>query len=848
MSKTYLINERNIFSYRTNQKEEILQNSKLNRSGFPNFWPNKNKDNQIVFISFVDAFILNKNGQLVDGEKVNFDILDTEKFNPDEEDSKLKLRYLSALLSPDYRVKGGIYFNGKFYTGQMRPRYAKQLYETFMHKYFSIQDVEAIKEMFAKDKNGNLLYAPIYDKEKNEDIIFSAVDASILDKKTNEIIAEKINFNIHIGQTFDLNKKEDLEIADTTLKMLNENYLVRGFYYRGNLIPDKLSKKFKLYLEKGFIKKNFTIEHVDYLLEHASKDENGHLIFMPMKNQKNEKIVISFRDGDTPLGEKYQNFDVYTNVPFNPRLEDTQNKIRIIEKIIARDPEYKGALYLDGILVPNKEKEEEILRRKVKVEKELKVRIDCDEDYMLIFNKFTIDDREKMLILSDYYRDSYPRYEGFVKKVNKELKNNNQLFVFDNVNILDNDGNYLFKENYSASYENVTSFNETEKQILEELFKKHSLVRGGIYYKGVNYNRPINFINKFLFKMFLKKVLTAEEMNKLKEASKQNGCIYKMDRKNEVFVHWPTFDKNGREALLSVVDANVWFKVGRHTVKAVNDMNFSIFAGETFGLVGESGSGKTTISRAILGINKLNKGGIYWKGKLISSGLSRKGSKMVKKNIQMIFQDPAASLNERANVDYIISEGLYSFHLFKNKEERLFKVNSVLKEVGLLPEHLSRYPHEFSGGQRQRIGIARALVINPELVLADEPISALDVSIRAQVLNLLKKLQVTDNLTYLFIAHDLSIIRYISDRIAVMHNGYTVELGVAEEIYENPIHPYTKSLLTAIPQPDPKTKNLRTKIVYEQGDIDYAKCHWYEVKPGHYVLLNEKMKKELNIK
>ncbi|MDD2258295.1 MAG: ATP-binding cassette domain-containing protein [Bacilli bacterium] len=281
------------------------------------------------------------------------------------------------------------------------------------------------------------------------------------------------------------------------------------------------------------------------------------------------------------------------------------------------------------------------------------------------------------------------------------------------------------------------------------------------------------------------------------------------------------------------------FKVGRKIIKACSYLNFKVYKGETFGLVGESGSGKTTITRAILGINKLETGAIYFRGENISRKMKRSEKMKLKKNIQMIFQDPAASLNERANIDYIISEGLYNFKLFNSQEERLKKVTDMLDEVSLLPEHLSRYPHEFSGGQRQRIGIARALVIEPELVLADEPISALDVSIRAQVLNLLKKLQHERGLTYIFIAHDLSIIRYISDRIAVMHQGYIVELGDANKIYANPVHPYTKALLTAIPQPDPKTKEDRIKLVYDKGDIDYAKCKWLEPIPGHYVLAPE---------
>jgi len=301
---------------------------------------------------------------------------------------------------------------------------------------------------------------------------------------------------------------------------------------------------------------------------------------------------------------------------------------------------------------------------------------------------------------------------------------------------------------------------------------------------------------------------------------------------------------NGKEILLEVVEADVHFKVGRRIIKACNNLNFKIYRGETFGLVGESGSGKTTISRAIIGINRLHNGAIYFRGENIARKLSRAKRMEAKHKIQMIFQDPAASLNERANVDYVISEGLYNFKLFKNTEERLQKVYKMLNEVSLLPEHLSRYPHEFSGGQRQRIGIARALIIEPELVLADEPISALDVSIRAQILNLLKKLQRERNLTYLFIAHDLSIIRYISDRIAVMHKGYIVELGKSQDIYSNPIHPYTKALLTAIPQPDPKTKNDRVRVVYQQGDIKYEENQFIEVYPGRFVLGNDELIKK----
>lgn len=291
-----------------------------------------------------------------------------------------------------------------------------------------------------------------------------------------------------------------------------------------------------------------------------------------------------------------------------------------------------------------------------------------------------------------------------------------------------------------------------------------------------------------------------------------------------------------KDVLLSVKDLHVHFKVGRRTVKAVNGVSFDVYKNEIFGLVGESGSGKTTIIRTINGINHVSKGEIYFKDKLISGKLSRKEKKALKKEIQMIFQDPAASLNERANIDYIVSEGLYNFQLFDSEEERRQKVVNALTSVGLLEEHLSRYPHEFSGGQRQRIGIARALVIEPELILADEPISALDVSIRAQVLNLMKDLQEERDLTYIFIAHDLSIIQYISDRVGVMHQGYLVELADAEEIYKNPIHPYTKSLLSVIPQPDPKSERNRKREIYVSDDKHYELGDWIEVSPGHYVL------------
>ena len=232
--------------------------------------------------------------------------------------------------------------------------------------------------------------------------------------------------------------------------------------------------------------------------------------------------------------------------------------------------------------------------------------------------------------------------------------------------------------------------------------------------------------------------------------------------------------------------------------------------------------------------------------KKINGKQSRKDENELIRKIQMIFQDPAASLNERATVDYIISEGLYNYHLFENEEDRVRKVKEIMHEVGLLAEHLTRYPHEFSGGQRQRIGIARALVMEPEFVIADEPISALDVSVRAQVLNLLKKFQKELGLTYLFIAHDLSVVRFISDRIAVIYKGVIVEVAETEELFNNPIHPYTQSLLSAVPIPDPILERKKVLKVYDPDQHDYStdKPEMVEIKPGHYVWANKAEQKK----
>ncbi len=300
-------------------------------------------------------------------------------------------------------------------------------------------------------------------------------------------------------------------------------------------------------------------------------------------------------------------------------------------------------------------------------------------------------------------------------------------------------------------------------------------------------------------------------------------------------------EENKREVVLSVQNLDVVFKNGKKEFKAVDDVSFDIYKGETFSLVGESGSGKTTIGRAIVRINPCSNGAIYYKGKKISGKLSRKEDREVVRKIQMIFQDPAASLNERATIEYIISEGLINFHLYKDEKDRISKVENIIREVGLLPEHLTRYPHEFSGGQRQRVGLARSIVMEPEFIVADEPISALDVSIRAQVLNLLKKFQKERGLSYLFIAHDLSIVRFISDRIAVIHKGKIVEIAETEELFKYPLHPYTKSLMSAIPIPDPILEKNKKLFVYDPSQHDYSvnKPHMEDLGNGHFIYGND---------
>ncbi|OCA87363.1 ABC transporter ATP-binding protein [Pseudobacillus wudalianchiensis] len=298
------------------------------------------------------------------------------------------------------------------------------------------------------------------------------------------------------------------------------------------------------------------------------------------------------------------------------------------------------------------------------------------------------------------------------------------------------------------------------------------------------------------------------------------------------------------EKLLEIKNLKQYFNEGKpNMVKAVDDISFDIYRGETLGLVGESGCGKSTTGRTIIRLYEATGGQVLFNGKDVHGKKSKKDLKEFNRKMQMIFQDPYASLNPRMKVVDIIAEGIDIHGLAKTKKERMDKVYSLLETVGLNREHANRYPHEFSGGQRQRLGIARALAVEPDFIIADEPISALDVSIQAQVVNLMRKLQKEKGLTYLFIAHDLSMVKYISDRIGVMYFGKLVELAPSNVLYEKPLHPYTQSLLSAIPLPDPDYERTRTRKTYNPAVHHYAageEVKMREVAPGHWVYCSEK--------
>lgn len=301
--------------------------------------------------------------------------------------------------------------------------------------------------------------------------------------------------------------------------------------------------------------------------------------------------------------------------------------------------------------------------------------------------------------------------------------------------------------------------------------------------------------------------------------------------------------EESKQPLLVVKDLKQYFKVNKKfTVKAVDGVSFKIYPGETYGLVGESGSGKSTIGRSVIRLYEPTAGEITFNGTKISGKLSAGETKNLRIKMQMIFQDPMACLNPRKKVLDIIAQGLDIHHMCSSSKEREEKVYKILELVGLSKEHANRYPHQFSGGQRQRIGIARALIMDPDLIIADEAISALDVSIQAQVVNLMKEIQQMTGTAIMFIAHDLSMVKYISDRIGVLHLGHLVETGTTEEIFSNPIHPYTKSLLSAIPHPNPKVEKTRVALTYDYktAGVDYHLGTRHHIDGEHFVLGTEK--------
>ena len=304
-----------------------------------------------------------------------------------------------------------------------------------------------------------------------------------------------------------------------------------------------------------------------------------------------------------------------------------------------------------------------------------------------------------------------------------------------------------------------------------------------------------------------------------------------------------------KKVILEVEGLKQYFPVTKtYTTKAVDGISFKIYEGETYGLVGESGSGKSTTGRSIIRLYDPTAGKIIFDGKDISGKMDKDTEKYLRTNMQMIFQDPMACLNPRKKAKEIIAEGLEINHLYKDENDLENKVYGILDKVGLSREQATRFPHQFSGGQRQRLGIARAIVMNPKLIIADECISALDVSIQAQVVNMMKDLQEELGTTYLFIAHDLSMVKYISNRIGVMHLGHIVETGTTDEIFDNPIHPYTKSLLSAIPHPNPIAEKKRTALVYDKAKegVDYNAGTYHDLSDTHKVLATEEEFKKWN--
>lgn len=756
-----------------------------------------------------------------------------ETFTTEDPNYLNKLKIIRALGNDDYKLSGGVYLQGKLETGKHAKYFCEKFLKNFIiKKYFRIEDMNVIFDYLPKEPStGYPLYTPIKSKD-GKMATFCAVKSSVIDINNQSNTSSNINFVVFEETFFDTKNENDKLKIDVLFKTLSSKYRVLGMYYKGMLLPSRLLDKTKDSFTRTLVRKNFYLEDKNFIISKFLKDPNIKLpVYWPQYNEKGKRAVISVINCN--FAGKFVDFHIFENEPLDLSNSEDLFRYKVLRNIVKHNGKIQGGLYYRGNLLFGKYNNRYEHRRLRDLEAAVGHAVYSNAAVDRINKKFTIDDEKKLIEYVNIIR----RRVDSISKLPYKISGVKSLF------------GYFDEENKFVSI-NAKKNPDLVVEKLEAAILNDSsegfYVRGNLItvYKKAKYTKKqIHKISQYLNKEIHIDCLdidrSIERRKKAIVEVKQEFDI-PFDRKTKMPKYWPQTDKDGREVILSCVNLDVFFHVGSYTVKAAQNISFNVYRGETFGLVGESGSGKTTISRAILRLNKATNGAIYFKGKLISSKtMNAHDKKDLKSKIQMIFQDPAASLNERANVEYIISEGLNSFDIGENRPERIEIVQNMLEKVGLLPEHMCRFPHEFSGGQRQRIGIARALVVNPELVLADEPISALDVSIRAQVLNLLKDLQREQKLTYIFVAHDLSIIRYISDRVAVMHQGHIVEIGSAENIYNNPTHPYTRSLLTAIPQPDPDSEKTRIRKKYEKGSIDYNRCEFMTVEKGHSVLADK---------
>ena len=624
------INKFSIVTYSLNELDIVKANSKKTKDGFPLFWPTKNEIGQRMILSFVDARIFDLNNQPIDEEVANFNILEEDSFSQKDPLAKTKIKFIAALLSPNYNVKGGVYYKGQYFTGKMDLKKATFLLKSFLNSYFHIEDAAFIRDYFLKDSKEDVPFWPIKSNSGKKDLIFSAVNAYIKTRE-GEVIGGPYNFDIEFGATFDLNKKEDHTKAEVFRSLIDENRIVSGFYYKGALISESLEKDYKLYLEKSFIKKNFTIDQRDYLLTSITKDEKTGLpLFWPMKDKKERPIVISVINAEIPNADKIYNFDVYADEKFDLNKEDFQEKLFVIRTLFYQSESCKGGLYLDGILIPGYLNPEEVEHHKEKVEKALRIYITNSEDFLRINRDFTTDDFAKLLRLSPFYKNYHLDNFTEVFKYDPNYKKDDAIVLrINEANAVNANGDLVFKNNINGEFKADDKLDENTAKLLKFITDTNVVVRGEVFYKGIN----AIFRNKKVIESLKKDITSKLENIDINDESNVNQLVF--DKNANMPLYWPIRDNNGRSVLLSVVDADVHFKTPHGIVKAVNNASFDIYEGETFGLVGESGSGKTTISRAILGINKLTKGAIYYRGKLISSKLSKSEFLKTKKNIQM---------------------------------------------------------------------------------------------------------------------------------------------------------------------------------------------------------------------